>query len=359
MAKIFLTTDVLAAARERVAFVFDRFENVVVSVSSGKDSTVLYWLAVQEAQKRGRKVGCFFLDQEAEYQATVELMESMVDHPSVIPMWYQVPIRMTNATSYKDEFLTAWGEGQEWMRPKDWRAIHQIESEYPDRFYDFFYWIEKVTPDTAFLIGLRAEESLNRLRSVIKNPGYEDVTWSTKTKNESTFRFYPIFDWGMGDVWKFIGDHDVPYNKIYDLMLQSGQGYYNTMRVSNLIHEKSFTCLTSLQEMEPETFERIIKRIGGVHAASIYAKEDTVYSNKVLPDAYASWGEYRDYLLSTTPLARKDRFEQRFAKQERSEDTARQQVKQLLLNDWENSLGVTQGKAEKRRAKLLAWKDKL
>jgi len=55
--------NVLEAAQERIAHVFDEFERVFVSVSSGKDSSVLYYLVMAEAAKRGRKVNVFFLDQ--------------------------------------------------------------------------------------------------------------------------------------------------------------------------------------------------------------------------------------------------------------------------------------------------------
>ena len=37
---------VLEAARERMAFVFDSFEQIIVSVSGGKDSTVMAHLAL-------------------------------------------------------------------------------------------------------------------------------------------------------------------------------------------------------------------------------------------------------------------------------------------------------------------------
>jgi predicted phosphoadenosine phosphosulfate sulfurtransferase len=52
--------NVLCAARDRVSFLFDNFKNINVSISSGKDSTVLFFLAHQEAIKRDRKIIAFF-----------------------------------------------------------------------------------------------------------------------------------------------------------------------------------------------------------------------------------------------------------------------------------------------------------
>jgi predicted phosphoadenosine phosphosulfate sulfurtransferase len=45
-----------------------------------------------------------------------------MSQPNVIPLWYQVPIFMTNAASHQ-LFLWAWGENEEWVREKPIRFI--------------------------------------------------------------------------------------------------------------------------------------------------------------------------------------------------------------------------------------------
>ncbi len=353
MGKLYLKENVLTAARNRIATIFDRFEHIHVSISAGKDSTALFHLCLQEAVRRNQKIYAFFLDQEAEYEATIVLMRQIMNHPNIIPMWYQVPIEMTNATSFVDDMLYAWGEGQSWMRPKEPNSIHAIGDKYPPRFYPFFEWFEKTRPDnSAFFVGIRAEESLNRFRAIAKNPGVDEIMWSTKSKNKTSFRFYPIYDWGMGDIWKFIDEEKLPYNQIYDKMYQRNNSFYHTMRVSNLIHEKSFTCLTDLQELEPDTFEKIIKRIKGTHVASIYAKENYIFSANKLPEKFAAWLEYRNFLIETIPEKHRKRFVDRFANQVGDEYTYRQQCKQLLINDWENNISIT----KKKDVKI--WKEK-
>lgn len=333
--------DVLEAARKRTAYIFDEFEHVWISVSGGKDSTVMHHLFVQEAEKRGCKVHAFFLDQEAEYQGTVESMRGLMSHPLVEPHWYQVPIYMTNATSYEQEFLYAWGEGEEWLRPKEANSIHLIEGEYPKRFYEFFPWLEnQMAEPTAFCIGLRSKESLNRFRAVTKRPGYKNILWSTVTDNPNTYRFYPIYDWCFGDVWKFIVDEGLEYNSVYDKLFRLHGVNIRNMRVSVLMHEKSHGCLADLQEIEPETYDRMIARVYGTHCAALYAKEQSVYRASELPQAFSSWKEYRDYLLETAPYSRRERFEKRFAGQGNDEHIYRQQVHQLQINDWENNVPV-------------------
>jgi len=58
--QVYINKSVDDAARERVSWIFDEFENIIVSISGGKDSTVLCWMALREAHRRGRKIGIFF-----------------------------------------------------------------------------------------------------------------------------------------------------------------------------------------------------------------------------------------------------------------------------------------------------------
>ena len=39
--QVYINKTVLEAAKERISYIFDEFENIIVSVSGGKDSTVL------------------------------------------------------------------------------------------------------------------------------------------------------------------------------------------------------------------------------------------------------------------------------------------------------------------------------
>jgi predicted phosphoadenosine phosphosulfate sulfurtransferase len=346
---------VLEAARERISMLFDNFETINVSISSGKDSTVLYYLALQEAVKRKRKITAFFQDQEAEYQASIELMRILMKHPNVIPAWYQVPLYMTNATSYSDYFLYAWGEGEQWMREKEPNSIHSIGEEYPKRFYQFFDWYEMKNRDAAFLVGLRADESLTRFRAVTKHPGWNGLRWSTDS-DKGINKFYPIYDWTVYDVWKFIYDFNLPYNKIYDLMFLSNYTIYNRMRVSNLIHEKSFKCLIDLPKFEAETYNRLCKRIGGIATASRYASEKMIFNNKTLPKHYRKWKDFRDFLLENIPEDQhRAKFTARFEKQEQNERIYQAQVGQLLINDFENSRSYDTKRDEKTQKIKERW----
>lgn len=346
--------NVYVAATERISFLFDSFETINVSVSSGKDSTVLWHLALQEAIRRDRKIHVFFLDQEAEYKSSIDIIKIQMDHPNVIPFWYQVPCYMTNATSYKDYFLYAWGENEKWMREKDEMAIKEIDEEYPKRFYEFFPWYESKNKDAAYLVGLRAEEGIIRYRAVTKFPGWNGIKWGTVTNGAK--KFYPIYDWTVYDVWKYIYDFDIKYNKIYDLMYLNNVSIYNRMRVSNLVHEKSYKCISDLPKYEPETYDKLCKRISGISTAARYCTEKLIFSNKKLPKHYNTWKEFRNFLVDNLPdEEQRNIFKTRFLKQKNDERTYKAQVGQLLINDFENSKPIDTKRDEKIKEMKEKW----
>jgi predicted phosphoadenosine phosphosulfate sulfurtransferase len=352
--KKYIEENVLNAARKRIELIFDNFDEINVSISSGKDSTVLYHLCLQEAIKRKRKITAFFLDQEAEYQSSIKIIKIQMIHPNIIPHWYQVPIYMTNATSTSDYFLYAWGEGENWIRKKDSIAIKQIDEEYPKRFYPFIDWYESKTSKSAHLVGLRTDEGITRFRAVTKNPGWNGIRWSTITNGVA--KFYPIYDWGVHDVWKFIYEYNLSYNKIYDLMFWANYGIYKKMRVSNLIHERSFRCLVDLPKFEPETYDLLCKRVSGIRTASRYATEKLVFNNKKLPNHYKNWKEFRDFLLENIPNTDHQLiFNNRYEKQDQTERMYQKQVGQLLLYDFENSRSFDTKQSEKEKQMKEIW----
>lgn len=331
--------DVLTAARKRVAYLFDNYDNIQLSFSGGKDSTVLFHLLNEEAKKRNRKFRLFFLDQEAEYQGTIDMVNWAMRQPNVIPVWYQLPMFMTNACSQQQMFLWAWGEGEQWVRPKSDIAITHLDRHYPKRFYKFVQWasneLKKLPGKSVSVIGLRAEESPSR-RFVMFGED-DDLFWMRRI--HEPHKAYPIIDWSYTDDWKYLIDNNLRYNKVYDKMYMLGVPM-RKMRVSNLIHEKAYRCLTELQELEPETYDKLEKRLKGVHCAAIYANEKLIYSIRKLPEQFKTWKEYKDFLLENIhpDLAKIFRYQwSRFGDTDDPEAN-KYMVKRILLCDWEGNI---------------------
>ncbi len=369
--QVYVNKTVLEAAKERISYIFDEFENIIVSISGGKDSTVLTHLALTEAHRRNRKIGLFFLDEEVVYESTIKQIEYLMNlYPeNTIPLWLQIEFHLTNATSLTEGQLICWeaGKSKIWMRPKNPISIKHkpwdpAKETVRDKnkgfgFYDAIENFENSRYNTAFLVGLRATESPNRWRAVSKNPGYKNVYWCTKMKNGNV-SFYPLYDWNFHDVWKYIYDNKLRYSKIYDFMWKKGMGLQE-IRVSSLIHEKSFKALVELPEFEPKTYDKLLKRIKGISVGNLYGKDRALLRVQKLPKNYKNWREYRDFLLATYPdPEKKEIFVKRFAKHLDNDYVARQQCRQLVLNDYENNLPID-NKPDPREALIQKWRELL
>ena len=128
------------------------------------------------------------------------------------------------------------------------------------------------------------------------------------------------------------------------------------IRVSSLIHEKSFKSLVELPEFEPKTYDRLTKRIKGIQVGNLYGKDKKLLRCQSLPKNYKSWREYRDFLLETYPdESKKWIFEKRFARYLDNNYVARQECRQLILNDYENNLPVDND-IDPREKTIAKWR---
>lgn len=309
--KIYKKKNVYDAAIERINYLYDEFDEVVVGYSGGKDSTVTLRLAVQVAKQRNKlPVKAIFLDQEAEWRTVIEHMRDIYKDPDIDLRWYQVPFKIFNASSNLKQWIQAWGAGEEHMREQEPYSIK--ENKYgTEQFYDLFNKIIEVDfPEkTCMLGGVRAEESPRRKVAMTQDVTYKFITWGKKLNEKKLqFTFYPIYDWSYTDVWKAIHDNNWPYTKVYDYQYKYGLPV-KSMRVSNLHHETALETLFYLQEIEKDTWTALTKRMSGINTAGKLNKSD--YFVRELPFMFKSWEEYRDYLVDK--LVKNEKMKKKFS----------------------------------------------
>lgn len=347
MIKVYKKESVFDEALNRIRRLFDEFPNIVVGVSGGKDSTVVFQLSLMVAREKNRlPLKVMWLDQEIEWEATVEQIKRIMYHEDVEPIWLQVPFVLFNATSTTEHWLHCWDEKEKekWMRDKD--PISIKENTFNEiRFARMFPAVFKTMfPDTktCYIAGVRAEESPARKMALTQQLTYKDITWGKiLDRKREHYTFYPIYDWSFLDVWKAIHDNKWDYNRIYDYQYQYGIPLHE-MRVSNLHHETAVHSLFYLQEVEPHTYEKASQRIGGLDMAGKMGRED--YFVRDLPFMFKDWKEYRDFLLEKLISNEKwkagfkkkfDVMDKKYAEIVGKDKMWKMQVQSILTNDWE------------------------
>lgn len=120
--RVYSDQTVLEAAKMRLEFLFNEFPHIVVTTSGGKDSVVNFHLALEVARKLKRlPLNVMFLDQEIEWEASIEVIRAKMEHPEVKPYWMQIPFKLSNSTSASENWLYCWDEAKRdvWMRPQE------------------------------------------------------------------------------------------------------------------------------------------------------------------------------------------------------------------------------------------------
>lgn len=314
MSVIYKETNVFEEAIKRMNMIFDYNDEVIVSMSGGKDSTVCFNLALMVARERNRlPLKVFWLDQEAEWQHTVDYMDKIMRMPEVEPLWFQIPFYFPNnlSTANGKESLLIWDPEQKdkWVHPQSDISIKECPFDFDvNQSRDkAFYTLMNRLPDCclkedtqacAVISGMRTDESLNRRTAIMfGKPTFRGETWARSriTKKSKCQVFWPIYDFLSDDVWTAIAKNNWDYNKCYDLMYRWGVKK-NNMRVSALIHETSWVAIQMLQEFEKDTYNRFCARINGVSTFN-HAFDEGGVLPKSLPFMFKDWKEYRDYLL--------------------------------------------------------------
>lgn len=317
-----LGIDVLTAARQRIAWIFDHVPRIYVSFSGGKDSTVMLHLVMDEAITRGVKVGVLFIDWEAQYKLTIDHVQAMFDRyqDHIDPHWVCVPLKTVNATSQYEPEWTCWEAGKEarWVREKPAHA----KTEYP--FYTPGMTFEEFVPAfghwygggklTASLVGIRTGESLNRWRALTrKKSTLEDKQWTT-WMSQHLYNAYPVYDWQTEDLWTYHAQTGMPYNTLYDRFFQAGASIHQ-MRICEPYGDEQRRGLWMYQVIEPETWGKLVARVAGANTGALYAQESgNVLGNiKVTKPEGHTWESFAMLLLGSMPEATAEHYRNKIA----------------------------------------------
>lgn len=316
MRKKKLNINVMDAAVSRIEWLFESFDNICLSFSGGKDSTVLFHLMSTIAKAKGRKFNVLFIDWEAQYTITISHIEEMKKiYKDVIKefFWVALPLKTVNGVSQTQPEWIAWEKNQEWVRKPpedaitdfDFFPFYRYAMTFEDFVVEFNEWLSG-KDCLASVIGIRTDESLNRYRGLSSRSKIrfsDDKPWTTASLTGFSYTCYPLYDWKSRDIWIFNAKTKLPYNHIYDLMYGAGVPV-NNMRVCEPFGPEQRKGLWLYHVIEPDTWAKICYRVHGANCGSIYANQSGDFyalNTKMKKPLNHTWRSYALFLLNSMP----------------------------------------------------------
>ena len=319
--KVYTDKNVFDASLERIEFAFDNFDNLCVSYSGGKDSTLMIQLVNMIAKKKNKKFDVLFIDMEAQYLMTIEHIKTLKNKLECIRDFYWVclPLSLRNAVSVFEPRWICWEKAKKdkWVREMPEFAINEDNNIFP--FFRYAMEFEEFVPEfekwyqekkggmCGSFVGIRCDESLNRFRTIVsqKKDRLKDKPWTTRNKPlNNSYSIYPIYDYRTEDVWIATFNNNFEYNYVYELMYKNGLGIHQ-QRLCQPFGDDQKNGLDQYRAIEAENWDKLLKRVAGVNFGNIYCRTSALGNIKSEKPEHLTWQEWALYLLESIGIYNK------------------------------------------------------
>lgn len=320
--KIYKDINVYDATIERLKYTFENFDNICVSLSGGKDSSVMIQLTQKVSEIYGKKYDVLFIDMEAQYLLTLEHINELKSLKNIREFYHvALPLSLRNAVSIFEPRWLCWEKEvkEKWVRPLPIDSINEDNNIF--EFYKYAMEFEEFVPEftkwyskkhnnsmCASLVGIRSDESLNRFRTIIseKKDRLNGLGWTTRNKPlENSYSVFPIYDWRTEDIWTCVSKLDLSYNYVYELMYKNGLGIHQ-QRLCQPFGDDQKNGLDQYKAIESQNWERLLMRVSGVNFGNIYCRTSALGNIKSIKPEHLSWEEWSMYLLESIGIYNPD-----------------------------------------------------
>ncbi len=261
---------VLDLALERIDHAYGLYDRMIVAFSGGKDSTAVLNLTLEVAAHRGRlPVPVVFYDEEAIAPHTHDYVDRVRADERVDLTWLCVPIKHRNGCSRSSPFWYPWAQEDEalWVR-----AMPAWGVDLPDfrreSMPEANRYLCRPGETTGILMGIRADESMNRMRSLLTRTNDNYITADPFAAG--VYLVKPIYDWRTPDVWTAPRQFGWDYNRAYDLMESAGIPHRD-QRIAPPYGEQPMQSLWMWSVCWPELWAKMSRRVPGAATGARYA----------------------------------------------------------------------------------------
>lgn len=282
MGRARLGRTVLDESMDRLRSVMGAGNRIVVACSGGKDSTVCVELSAMVAEELGYgPIDVVVQEEEVNFPGTYEYLERLAQRPDINMHWLVMQQPMINIFNREQPYFWVMDP---LLSPDDWVRKPPAFAEFvrekdinqmvvPRRFpvevgpaqgAANVSWTQAPPGQKLVkVLGLRASESVNRLFGIHSSGGY--MTGGDKL---GVFSCRPIYDWSDADVWRFMSEFKLDYNKAYDTMRVMGVATKNLRLAPPTMNGAGVAHLNLSARAWPKWFDRVCTRLPGVRTAA-------------------------------------------------------------------------------------------
>ena len=267
-----------------------------------------------------------FIDWEAQFSCTIQHCENIrTEYRDVIEKFYWVALPLTtqnSLTQFSPEWQ-CWEPGVNWVRQPPADAItdpgyfpfYSSGMSFEEFVRDFADWFSQNRP-AAMMVGIRADESLNRFMTISSQRKLrfaDDKPWTTSAPGGHTgtsTRFMtgkpPISGRGLAKAV-------IPITPLRSDV--SGRVPLRYMRICEPFGPEQRQGLWLYHVLEPERWAAICQRVNGVHSGGIYAGYDNKFygHRKLDKPGHHSWKSYALFLLDSMPRPTAEHYRNKIA----------------------------------------------
>jgi len=262
-----LDIDVLTAAKERIKEIITSFDDYVIAFSGGKDSLVILNLVEDVKSEMGitTKSKVAFRDEEMIPDDVINFVVGIMESGKYDFRYYCVPLKSEKYVLGDKEAYIQWDADREHIRPIPPYAItsEKVMSQYEmDE-----YMCEGMLGKVAILTGIRAQESMVRMRSIVNSR--RDDCYIAKTQSASIKLARPIYDWTQDDIFLYIYQKKIPYCSIYDAQIWNG----DSLRVSTPLHAEAAKRLYKMKTLYPLFYQQMAQLYPDIENQARYYRD--------------------------------------------------------------------------------------